>query len=279
MSGKDMLKILTWNIKQGGGNRIKQQIDVIENQNADIVALQEINDNNRYKYREYLFSNGYDHIIDSFEIVYDANILTESRKYGQIIASKYSLETLSHTSIDVPFPERITICNISVNSTTFTFMTIHIPPGSSNGWYKIETFEGIYQYIQKNKLFPLILCGDFNTPKQEMDDGTVITWGQKIKKNYRIVTDKSRGPRWDRGERMILRGLENFGIVDVYRYLNGYILNEYSWYWKGKGKEVGRRYDHFFASKILEPISCFYLHEYREQGLSDHSPMIAVFSI
>lgn len=41
-------------------------------------------------------------------------------------------------------------------------------------------------------------------------------------------------------------------------------------------KQNGYRYDHTWISKKLESIikECYYLYEWRKQGMSDHSPMI-----
>lgn len=43
------------------------------------------------------------------------------------------------------------------------------------------------------------------------------------------------------------------------------------------GKAMGRRFDHVYASRNFRPVSCQYLHELREQGLSDHSPVEVCF--
>ena len=56
---------------------------------------------------------------------------------------------------------------IYVKEKKINFHTTHIPPGSSNGWIKIETLEGIYKRIEELKNELNILCGDFNTPKDE----------------------------------------------------------------------------------------------------------------
>jgi exonuclease III len=37
----------------------------------------------------------------------------------------------------------------------------------------------------------------------------------------------------------------------------------------------GWRLDHVIASAELEPVACDYVHDWREQGLSDHSAVWA----
>ena len=67
-------------------------------------------------------------------------------------------------------------------------------------------------------------------------------------------------------------------LPDVFRLLHGYEIQEFSIAMNHKGKITRRRFDHVFASKILNPSSCQYLHEWREQGMSDHSPLEVDFS-
>ncbi|HYI80648.1 MAG TPA: hypothetical protein VEW67_07300 [Thermoleophilaceae bacterium] len=37
----------------------------------------------------------------------------------------------------------------------------------------------------------------------------------------------------------------------------------------------GYRLDHLVASREFEPLSCGYLHDHRDAGLSDHAPLVA----
>ena len=85
------------------------------------------------------------------------------------------------------------------------------------------------------------------------------------------------GARWDAAERSVLRGLADHDLPDVYRTLHGYGVRDFSWVLRRRGRTVRRRFDHVFASRSLEPRSCTYLHELRERGLSDHSPLEVVF--
>jgi exonuclease III len=90
-----------------------------------------------------------------------------------------------------------------------------------------------------------------------------------------------RGPsweRWDAAERGVLSGLAAFDLPDVFRSLHGYDVVESSWYWPALGRAVGRRFDHVFASARLGAIEFRYLHELRDQALSDHAPVAVVFT-
>jgi endonuclease/exonuclease/phosphatase family metal-dependent hydrolase len=85
------------------------------------------------------------------------------------------------------------------------------------------------------------------------------------------------GLRWDTAERNILSGLQVFGLRDTFRSLHGYQVDACSWVMQYKGQLRRRRFDHIFASDRLKTISCEYLTAWREDGLSDHAAIEAVF--
>ena len=62
------------------------------------------------------------------------------------------------------------------------------------------------------------------------------------------------------------------GFRDAFRALHGYGKREISWGWQRW--EGGYRIDHLLASGLAIE-ECRYEHSWREQGLSDHSPLIA----
>jgi exonuclease III len=208
----------------------------------------------------------------------DTSLLTGPRKYGQLVASQWPLRSLPPSDFAVPWAERVLSVVIDSPCGSVELHTTGIPPGSSNGWIKIEQLEGIYRRLARPCGSHGILCGDFNAPQAEGPDGTVVTWAQKMFPDGRVVLVPRRADRWDRGERNVLTGLAGYDLGDVYRRLHGCSVREYSWYWRGKGRSVGRRFDHVFASHSLNPSACHYLHSMREFGLSDHSPVDVVFS-
>jgi len=102
---------------------------------------------------------------------------------------------------------------------------------------------------EANKGLAGIMVGDFNTGKNYLDQAGNSFW----------YTDK-------------LIELESTGYKDAFRHVHGDI-KEYSWYSHQKN---GYRYDHTYIHKAIVPIvkDCYYLHEWREDKLSDHSPMV-----
>jgi exonuclease III len=85
-----------------------------------------------------------------------------------------------------------------------------------------------------------------------------------------------RGIAWDEGELGVVPGLHDIGYADVFRSLNGYRSREPSWTWRRRaGHSGGWRLDHIFASSELRPRECRYHHDWRDDGLSDHSALEA----
>ena len=170
------MKIISWNILQGGLGRFERQIQLLVNRNVDVIALQEITSNGASLYKNSLKDKGYKYLIDSFSLSEEAELLKGPRRYGALIASRWPLTFLPPKEFDIPWKERVLSASIDSPYGMVEFHTTHIPPGCSNEWIKIETLEGIYKRLAINTIGYRILCGDFNTPKEEKLDGTVIVW-------------------------------------------------------------------------------------------------------
>tara|TARA_X000000368_G_scaffold408415_1_gene389034 strand:- start:819 stop:1655 length:837 start_codon:yes stop_codon:yes gene_type:complete len=273
------ISCLTWNTAK----RVKcvlEQKNFIEKFDPDIVALQEILLSSEVKFKQLLLKN-YKYILSSFELAPDLNLLTHKRMFGQIIASKFPLKPEDPNNFDIPWKERVLSAKIKIKDKNIYFHTTHIPPGSSNGWIKIETLEGIYNRLIKTKDSLNILCGDFNLPKEESVSKGMLSFAQtknvkdevKIKNTFR----GGDGKRWDIGERNIMIGLKEYGIEDSFRNLYSYKTQEYSWKFKRKDKILKRRFDHFFANKRFKVVSAKYLHS--QKKLSDHSSLLVKYDI
>jgi endonuclease/exonuclease/phosphatase family metal-dependent hydrolase len=116
---------------------------------------------------------------------------------------------------------------------------------------------------------PRILCGDLNTPRKEHADGRIWTFARD--RYGRLRPD--RGERWDQAELALIRGLEPHGFRDAFRAVNGLEVRELSWEWPRWGG--GYRLDHLIVSTEVQVDEVRYLHDWRREGLSDHSPLYA----
>ena len=164
--------------------------------------------------------------------------------------------------LEVPNSELVLSTNVGHPEMPIEFHCIHIPNGSDHGWEKIESFEGVYEGLAMKSDIPRVLCGDFNSPKEELPTGEIIPW-------------RNTDERWANGELSVISGLAGFDLGDVYRKLHGYPPNSFSWYARDG---TGRRFDHIFASHSLGPTECDYIQGWRLDRLSDHSAIEAVFT-
>ena len=266
------LRVISWNTANRK-KRAQDQADSMISRSPDLVTLQEVTCKTVNTLRESLEGGGLVHTSFS-EPISDPR----SRSYGVLIASRFPLEPLP--SLPVPWPEKVMSVIVSVHGRAVELHTAHIPNGSNNGHIKIETLEGVYSGLAKESTTPRILTGDFNTPQAEFPTGEVVTWAQRVSRDGTVrMKRKLRWDclpaDWDRGERQVLTGLGEFGIMDSFRSLHGYGVSDHSWVLKWRsGIKAQRRFDHILSS--LRSLECRYIHEWRENKLSDHSPIEAV---
>ncbi len=269
------LRVISWNTANRK-KRAQDQAGSLISRSPDLVTLQEVTHNTVNTLRESLKEGGLVHT--SFSEPIEG---PKSRSYGVLVASRFPFKPLS--PLPLPWPEKVMSVIVSINDSTVELHTAHIPNGSNNGLIKIETLEGVYSGLAKESTIPRILTGDFNTPQAELPSGEVVTWAQKISSDGSVKMKKKlrwecMPADWDKGERRLLTDLSEFGIIDSFRSLHGYSVTGHSWVLKRKGEiKAQRRFDHILSS--LRPLECRYIHEWRENKLSDHSPIEAVLDI
>ena len=200
-----------------------------------------------------------------------------------LVASRYPATSNRNQVFRVPWHEKVLAVTVKWPRTKIDLIATYIPSGSSNGWVKAETLDGIFEALSGKSRRPRILCGDFNAPQEEYPSGEIVTWAQRISPNGDAVVRKrfrnGEGERWDAAERNVLEGLAPFDLPDIYRLLNGWTVQEYSWYPIRRVPVRGRRFDHVFAYRSLGPSACRYLPKALDLGLSDHAPVEADFSM
>jgi exodeoxyribonuclease III len=150
---------------------------------------------------------------------------------------------------------------------TFTIGSIYVPNGGKDFPAKMRFLESLDLFAaqQDTAAHPLILCGDFNVARTDMD-----------------VHPKERKPniigqRPD--ERAIIERIIGHGLVDVHRTMEPDNADLFTWWapWRNmRQRNIGWRLDLVLASRALADTthSCVVQREF---GTSDHGPVIAVF--
>lgn len=224
-----MLRILSWNILQGGGSRTKQIIKFIESSNAQIIVLSEFRNNkNGIILRSKLMELNYH---------FQATTLNQSHDNSVLIASKLPCDTRLFTNTKLDFSHGI----VAADFEAFSVIGVYLPHKK-----KHKLFDILNQEAKKEK--PAIICGDFNTGKN--------------------FIDQKGDSFWYTAE---LKSLERQLMVDAFRHVQGSV-EAFSWY---SHQGNGYRYDHTYVNERLLPIvkDCDYIQKAREDKLSDHAPM------
>lgn len=290
------IRVMSWNVQgavppNGSKGRIRNQVAYIKEEASSpgIIMLNEVTTVQRDLWRTLLQDIGYVEIVDTLN--WAAELRNSSvpphqdfqHSNGNIIAlhQSHSPGDLTHESPSIRygpwedsvlkdwttnFPEKILNAEVTIDDIPIDLWNVRAVPGNDWGEEKIKILENTYNRIRKSNQDTMILAGDFNSPKDELTDGTVIPWG--------LTREEFIRERWTEAELNILDGLGKFGFSDVFRDQHGYgKLDVESESWAGK------RFDHMFASGQLNPVNCYYDPKARGDGLSDHSALFGEFEL
>ena len=157
---------------------------------------------------------------------------------------------------------------VTVRLPEATVASIYAPNGGKDFPAKMRFLEALDAFGAEFQTTeqPLVLCGDLNVARTEMD-----------------VHPKERKPRAIGQlpeERALIERIISRGLVDVHRMLEPDNADLFTWWapWRNmKQRNIGWRLDYVLASQAIADRvrSCVVQ---REVGTSDHGPVIAVFA-
>lgn len=226
-----MLSVLSWNIRQGGGSRVREICGAIAEMEANIVILSEYKNNDRgATIRASLLAQGY-----RYQGVSDA----ASDVNSVLVVSKLPGDFILHPKSDDTYAANI----LEFRTAVFGVIGVYLPHKKK---HKLLSY--IQSYLEKSAL-PYIVAGDYNTGINGVDQEGSSFWYQPEMKAWSSID-----------------------YSDAYRYIKGDV-STYSWY---SHQGNGFRYDHVYVADMILGIvaNCDYVHKWREQNVSDHSPMI-----
>jgi YD repeat-containing protein len=180
------------------------------------------------------------------------------RRHGVLLASREPIGPA--VPLGVPWPESA----LAARTAGIEVHVVHVP-NAANGLVKPQTLAALRAGLAV-RTGPVLACGDWNTPRRELPDGTVWSFARDGKGRLR----EERAGFWDEAELGVVPGLRDLGYTDAFRALHGYASREPSWAWRHGG---GWRLDHVACSAALTPVAARYHHDWRLEGLSDHSAL------
>jgi exodeoxyribonuclease-3 len=158
---------------------------------------------------------------------------------------------------------------VTVDLRLATVASIYVPNGGKDFPAKMRFLEALNSYAAdfQTASRPLILCGDLNVARTDMD-----------------VHPKERRPRAIGQlpeERALIESIIGHGLVDVHRRVDPNNAELFTWWapWRNmKQRNIGWRLDYVLASTSIaeKTVSCVVQ---REVGTSDHGPVIAIFDL
>ncbi len=152
-----MIKIISWNIQQGGGSRIADICDVLVGSGAQIIGLQEFQHGpSGEKIRTYLLRKGYIH---QFVGMADSKVNTV------LIASKLPFDAKHFSASSKTFPHAI----VQASFRAFDLFVCYLPHKK-----KHTLFDLMIEEMAKNDRG--IFVGDFNSGKQFIDQKGDSFW-------------------------------------------------------------------------------------------------------
>jgi exonuclease III len=252
------VRLITWNVNRRV-SLLPGQAAALATRAPDVVALQEVTSRSWPLWRAALADAGLAHAVCSLDTADPARTPATRRRTGVVIATREPLQPAE--PLAVPWPET----TIAARIAGVTVHTAHVP-NAANGWIKPHTLAALRAGLAATT-GPRVLCGDFNTPRRESPDGSVISFARDSRGRLR----PERGEPWDAAELGIVPGLRDLGFADAFRTVHGYAERQPSWVWSHGG---GWRLDHVFASDLAVEAAVYH-HAWRDDGLSDHSPLEA----
>jgi exonuclease III len=246
------LRLIGWNVARRV-ERLPRQVAAVAERAPDVLCLQEVTQRSFALWRDALAVVGLGHVACSLE--------AHPAPHGVLLAARTPLEPARPYTL--PWPQSAVVEAVE----GIEIACVHVP-NAANGLVKPQTLAAIRAELERRRATggAHILCGDLNTPRRELPDGTVWSFARDGKGRLR----PEREGAWDEAELGVVPGLRDLGFTDAFRALHGYGAREPSWVWPHGG---GWRLDHVFVSPPLEPVSARYHHEWRDAGLSDHSAL------
>ena len=237
------MKVLSWNIRQGGGRRLEAIVAAIKYHAPDVVVI------NEFRARSGPPLVG---ALNQIGLRWAIHNEPAGLGYGILVAARVPLRRLADTRPTNIVPRSLLEVALPDSSTIGALYGPMLTP--EHGAFWDATVDHATQQLDR----PYLLIGDFNTGEAGVD---------------------CHKPRFA-GSSQFVR-LQQLGFRDLWRQHNPG-TTEHTWFSFGRGgtRLNGFRIDHALATPPLagRAIRCRYSHDERERKISDHSVLLVEFS-
>jgi len=240
----------------------------VKQNDPDIICLQEVKSFESQLPPEFRYHMAeYNRIRHIWERPWYSGVATLYKKNLQFVSSTSRFESVEHFHED----GRV----VETKFQDFTLLNVYFPnwweraDGTEMLTYKLKFYEHFIHYINKLRDAgeKVITCGDFNICHTEIDIA-------RPKENENSIGFLPI-------ERAEMDKLIKNGYVDVFRYINPGLTDQYTWWsyraW-ARPRNVWRRLDYFRVSEDVLPYVKKITHETSVEW-SDHCPIILELSL
>jgi exonuclease III len=235
------LKVLSWNIRQGGGSRIDAIVGAIAGHEPDLVVINELRARTAPDLVAALHARG---------LCFHEHTAPLGAENGTLIAARVPLRRRRAGTPVRVFPHGLLEVDVGGWATV----------GAVYGPLRRATLRTFWDrmvgHASRRSAHRYLLIGDFNAGESFIDANAY----QFMSSDYLIA-------------------IRDAGFVDLWRASNAEI--EHTWFSFGRGGVAlnGFRIDHALASRSLasEAMRCYYSHAERQTRLSDHSALLVEF--
>lgn len=249
-----LTKILTWNLRHGGGSRRMPEITLtLLEQAADIVVLTEWRKGTGGQISGVLGDHGLKHQYSTDPPKGSNGVLVASR-HPMVVTEETEegaglFQTTTRTGLAAhQKARRRRLVEAEVPALGLTVIGVHVPPDGP-GTGREAVFQALVAAARRRRDEGCVLIGDLNAGRHFLDEtGATLTCTR------------------------LMGALAAMGYADAWRVIHGE-KREFSWY---SHEGEGFRIDHALVSGCLSRSvkSCWYSHNEREMNLSDHSLMV-----
>src|SRR5215831_19346605 len=152
------MRLLAWNIRQGGGSRLPRIADALKRHDADVVILSE--------YRGGLSASRLCAALHALGYRHATTLVPPPNRNGVLVAARRPFR--EHGAVDIGLPEPYRL--VRVDFDTFRLIGIYMP----NLVAKIPYWEALIATLSLQSANRALAIGDFNTCRAYLDEAGAI---------------------------------------------------------------------------------------------------------